>query len=239
MKKLYSLTVALILGLGVAYAQDLTLDEVIAKHLKAIGFENLQKVNTIIMSGTMIQNDAMPVKITRMRPDRFFMEFDVADLTAYQAYDGQTAWWTTPWTGNPSPQVMPEDRAKDLRTRADFEGLLVNWKAKGHTVELAGSDTVEKAIVYKLKVTKKEGGIEYLFIDREKFILQKRLYYRTVRGQEVAMENYFRDYRPVQGVLFAFTQDTHFGGQPYNSLQLESIELNKPVDEKIFKMPGK
>jgi hypothetical protein len=181
----------------------------------------------------------MPVKIIRKRPDQYLMEFDIQDITAYQGYDGQTAWWTTPWTGNPRPQLMPDDRAKEMKNRADFDGLLFNWKAKGHAVELVGRDTVEKSPAYKLKITRKDGGVEFLFMDTAKFIIQKRLYYRMVRGQEVAMENYFRDYRAVQGIMFAYTQDTRYGGQPYNSLQLEAIELNKPVDAKVFKMPEK
>ena len=239
MKKKFSVTALILVAFFVAGAQDLSLDEILSKYYQAMGFENLKKVNTIIMTGTMVQQDAMPVKIIRMRPDHYLMEFDIQDITAYQGYDGQTAWWTTPWTGNPKPQLMPDDRAKELKSRADFDGLLYHWKEKGHTVELLGRDTVDKSPVFKLKITKKDGCVEFLFLDAAKFIVQKRMYYRIVRGQEVAMENYFRDYRSVGDVLFAFTQDTHYGGQPYNSLQFDSIELNKPVDVKIFRMPAK
>ncbi|MEI6434878.1 MAG: hypothetical protein WCP32_08550 [Bacteroidota bacterium] len=237
MKKSSFLAISILLIMSMATAQEFSLDEILAKHSKALGYENLQKVNTVTMTGTLIQADAMPVKITRMRPDKFVMEFDIQDITAWQAYDGKTAWFTAPYTGNPKPQVMPEDRAKEMKTRADFEGVLMNWKAKGHTVELVGRDTVENSPAYKLKITKNDGGVEFLFIDAGSFLISKRLYNRLSRGKEVAMENFFRDYRAVQGVMFSFTQDTHFGGQPYNSLQLDSIELNKPVDEKIFQMP--
>jgi hypothetical protein len=239
MKKFLSVAVMFLLMYSIAGAQEIKLDELLAKHFKAMGYENLQKANTIVMKGTMIQQDAMPVKIVKMRPDKYLMEFDIQDITAYQAFDGQVAWWTTPWTGNAKPQAMPEDRAKDLRTKADFDGLLVNWQAKGHVVELDGRDTVETSPAYKIKITKKSGGVEYLFVDAANFLLQKRMYYRTLRGQEVPFENFYSDYRAVQGIMFAFTQDTHIGGQPYNSLQLETVELNNPVDPKTFVMPVK
>ena len=239
MKRKLSVTIAILLIFLMAGAQDLTLDDILSRHFKAIGYEYLLKVNTIIMTGTMVQQDAMPVKIFRMRPDKYLMEFDIQDITAYQGYDGQTAWWTTPWTGNPKPQVMPDDRAKDLMSKADFDGLLYDWKTKGHTVELSGRDTVERSPAYKLKITKKDGSVEFLFMDATRFILQKRQYYRVVRGQEVAVENYFHDYRQVQGVMFAFTQDTHIGGQPYNSLQFDTIELDKPIESPLFRMPEK
>ena len=234
-KKVTIIIVGMLIS-ALAFSQDPNLDKILSLHYKAIGMEKLLKVNTIVMTGTMIQQDAMPVKIVRMRPNYFLMEFDIQDITAYQAYDGEIAWWTTPWTGNPKPQLMPEDRSKDMKSRADFDGLLHYWKQKGHTIELMGRDTGDNRL-YKLKVTKKEGGTEYLFIDATTFLIQKRIYYRMVRGQEVAMENYFKDYRPVNGVMFAFTQDTHFGGQPYNSLQLESIELDQSVDKQIFRKP--
>jgi hypothetical protein len=239
MKKPLSLLITLFVIGSFAMAQEPTLDEILAKHYKAAGYDKLLKTKSIIMSGTMIQQDAMPVKIIRMRPDRYYMEFDVQDITAYQGYDGQTAWMTAPWTGNPKPQEMPEDRAKDMRTKADFDGLLYQWKEKGHLVELAGRDTVGTTLAYKLKVTKKDGGTEYLFIDPSRFIILKRLYFRNIRGKDVPVENYFHDYKAVNGIPFAFTQDTYFGGQPYNSLQIENIELDQPIDSKFFSMPVK
>ena len=114
-----------------AGAQELNLNEILNRYYKASGIDKWQNVSSVIMTGTITQNDIMPVKIIRMRPDKYFMEFDVADLTAYQVYDGQTAWMTTPWTGNPKPQVMPPDRANEFKSRADFDGLLYNWQAKG------------------------------------------------------------------------------------------------------------
>jgi hypothetical protein len=220
-------------------AQDLKMEEILEKYDKANDFDKLQKIQTIIMKGTLVQQDIMPVKIVKMRPDKYLMEFDVADITAYQGYDGKTAWMTTPWTGNPKPQLMPEDRAKDIRNRADFEGLLYNWKAKGHIAELAGMDSVEKSPAYKIKLTRKDEGIEYLFIDTKSFLLQKRLSSRMMRGKEVQVENYFHDYRAVDGIMFPFIIDTSLDGQPYSSSQFETIELNKPVEENMFEMPVK
>ena len=104
-----------------AGAQELNLNEILNRYYKASGIDKWQNVSSVIMTGTITQNDIMPVKIIRMRPDKYFMEFDVADLTAYQVYDGKTAWMTTPWTGNPKPQVMPPDRANEFKSRADFD----------------------------------------------------------------------------------------------------------------------
>jgi hypothetical protein len=232
---LFFLLMSLAAGL---MAQDLTLDEILEKCYRAGSFDKLQQVNTIIMTGTLVQQDLMPVKIVRVRPDKYMMEFDVADMTAYQVFDGQTAWSTAPWTGNAAPQVLPPERAVDLKNRSDMDGVLYKWKEKGHTLELAGNDTVNDLLVYKIKVTRKDGGVEYQFVDQKSFLPQKRLSYRKAGGKEIPVENYYRDYRKVEGIPFAFTVETNNAGR-VNEIQFESIELNKPVDLKIFSMPEK
>jgi len=161
-------------------AQELTLEQILEKYYLSGNFDKLRKINSIVMTGTIVQQDLMPVKIIRVRPDKYMMEFDVADLTAYQVYDGETAWMTAPWTGNAMPQVLSAERATDLKNRSDMDGVLIDWKEKGHAVELAGKDTVNGLPVYKIKVTRKDGGTEFHFIDLSRFLLQKRITFRKV-----------------------------------------------------------
>ncbi len=237
MKPFFVNIVFILLACIPTVAQEQSLDDILDKYYKAMGIDHLKKVNSMVMTGLMTQNDVMPVKVYRLRPDKYLMEFDIADHTAYQGYDGTTAWMTTPWTGNPKPQVMPSERVGAMKITAEFEGILFDWKAKGHLIELAGKDTVDQVIMNKLKITKNDGGIEYLFIDPGDNLIKKRLYNRTVRGREIVMENYYSDYRPVEGIMFGFKQDTRIDGQPYNSLQYETIELNKEIDPGLFSMP--
>ncbi|MDP1620876.1 MAG: hypothetical protein Q8M08_00915 [Bacteroidales bacterium] len=67
------------------------------------------------------------------------------------------------------------------------------------------------------------------------FMLQKRLSFRLAGGKEITVENFFRDYRKVDGIPFAFTVATSYAGRE-NEIQFGSVELNKPVDLKIFSM---
>jgi len=181
----------------------------------------------------------MPLKIIKKQPDKFRMEYDVQDMTSLQVYNGQIAWGTMPWTGNASPQQLPEDRAKDLKARADYQGLLYNWKAKGHLAELIGTEKTDNTEVYKIKLTRKDGAIEYYFIDSQKFLLVKQLSFRKVQGKDVEVEFFYSDFRSVNGVIFSFAQKTKMGGQPYSEQEYETIELDNPIEDKIFDMPGK
>ncbi len=188
------------------------------------------------MSGTIIRENAMPYKITKMRPDKFRLDFDMQDLSALQVFNGKVAWATAPWTGNTAPQQMPEDRAKDLKARADYDGLLYNWKSKGHLVELAGVDSVEGTMVYKIKLTRNDGAIEFYYIDTQKFMLQKQLSYCKMQGKDVEVEIFYSDFKNVDGIVFPFLQKTKMGGQLYSNVEYETIEIDKTVDEKIFEM---
>jgi hypothetical protein len=220
-------------------AQNLKIEEILDKYYKANGFDKLQNIKTIIMTGTITRNDLMPMKIIRMRPDKYKMEFDVADITCLQVFDGQVGWFTAPYTGNAKPQKMTEDATKDMKIKADFDGVLYNWKEKGHNVELIGQDTIENSTVYKIKITRKDGSKEFNFIDTKNFLMKKRITYRMAKGKEIEVENIFSDYRSVEGIMFAFINNNKMGGQPYSYIQFESVELNKPVDAKIFEMPTK
>jgi outer membrane lipoprotein-sorting protein len=239
MKKIFTIVIVLFFVSSRLIAQELKLEEILANYYKTMGYEKLKNLKTIISTGSMTRQDIMPVRIIKMRPDKYRMEYEVQDVAALQVFDGQKAWWTTPWTGNSAPQVMPEDRTKDMKNRSDFEGNLYNWQAKGHSLELAGLEKMDSIQAYKLKLTRKDGVVEYYFIDAMKFLIHKQLSYRQMQGKDVAIEVYFKNYKNVDGIIFAFLTESFMGGQPLSVVEYETIELDKPVNEKIFDIPAK
>lgn len=238
MKSIQILFISFTLLISSAFAQELTLDQILEKHFNAMGFDKLEKTNTIIMSGYITRQDYMPIKIYKMRPDKYKMEFDIQDITAYQSYDGKTAWMTTPWTGNTQPQIMSEDASKDIKSKADYDGVLYHYKEKEHKAELIGKDTLNNQEVYKIKLTRKDGGVEFYFIDTKDFLLLKKTTTRISRGKEVEIVSLFSDYRNVQDIKFAYWNENLMGGQPYSIIEFDLIEIDKPMDEKIFSMPN-
>jgi hypothetical protein len=207
------------------------------KYYNTNGFKKLQKIKSIVMSGTITRNDLMPVKITKMRPDKYRMDFELADLDAVQAYDGKIGWSTAPWTGTSEATMMKEDGLNDIKATADFDGLLFGWKEKGHKAELMGKEMLGAMEVYKIKLTRKDSATEFYLIGTKDFLLKKRIYKKNVRGQMAEMANIYSDYKQVDGINFPFTYEAMYEGQRYSLIEFEKIELNVPVDEKIFGMP--
>ena len=236
MKKSIFLSCFTVLLISCTFSQELNLDEVLAKYYQETGMEKMHQLSTVIMTGSLTQQDYMPLKIIKMRPDKYRMEFDVADISALQVFDGINAWMTAPWTGNPKPQSMNPERSAEMRSKADFDGLLFDWKKKGHIAELVLNDTVSPCF-YKIKLTRKDGGREYYFIDRKDFLLKKRIFFRKGKDKEIEIGNLFRDFRSIDGIVFNFVTETTMDGQSVSLTQFDTIELNKPVDEKIFVQP--
>lgn len=141
-----------------------TLDEVLAKHYKARGgLDKIKAVQTIRMTGTMTVGPGVeaPIVLVQKRPNMFRLELTIQGLTVVQAYDGKVGWQINPLTGRKDPEPLPEDAMKQVEEQADIDGPLVDYKAKGHTVELMGKEKVEGSDAYKLKVTLKNGDTQY------------------------------------------------------------------------------
>jgi outer membrane lipoprotein-sorting protein len=237
------------LGFGIIAAAVLapavwaqTADEIIAKNIQARGgLDKLKSVQTIKATATMAMGPGMeaPGLLIQKRGNLARLEFTVQGLTAVQAYDGKNAWQIMPFTGKKDPELMPADEAKEIEETADVDGPLVDYKSKGHQVELLGKEKVEGTDAYKLKVSLKNGDVLTVYIDADSFLTIKEETKRTVRGTEQVVEQSIGDYKDVNGLIIPFAMESGVkGSQEREKLTISKIELNVPADDSIFKMPA-
>jgi outer membrane lipoprotein-sorting protein len=219
-----------------------TADEIIAKNIQARGgLDKLKSVQTIKSTATMAMGPGMeaPGMLIQKRGNLARLEFTVQGLTAVQAYDGKNAWQIMPFTGKKDPELMPADEAKEIEETADVDGPLVDYKSKGHQVELLGKEKVEGTDAYKLKVSLKNGDVLTVYIDADSFLTIKEETKRTVRGTEQVVEQSIGDYKDVNGLIIPFAMESGVkGSQEREKLTISKIELNVPADDSIFKMPA-
>ena len=150
-KILMGITVLALLAPLAPVASAQTVDELIAKNIEAKGgLAKIKAVKSMRATGKMIGGPGMefPFVMMNKRPKSTRMEFTFQGMTGMQVYDGKTAWMSMPFAGKKEPEVMPPDESKMLEEQADFDGPLVDYKEKGHTVELAGKEQVEGADAY-------------------------------------------------------------------------------------------
>jgi len=230
---------------GFAAAQ--TVDEIVAANLEAKGGEEAwMAVKTGRMTGNMrIMGGAagameMPFVVEFKKPDKIRLEFTMQGMTAIQAFDGETGWAILPFMGKTEPEEMAEDQVKQLKDQADFEGVLVNYKEKGNTVELIGKEEVDGTPAYKLKVTRPDGDVDYLYLDEEYFVEFKTESTREIQGNEVTVATVLGDYKEVDGLLFPYSMEMSFdGGDAQQVITIEKIELGVDLPDERFAMPEK
>src|SRR5689334_7197752 len=175
-----------------------TVDEILAKHFETMGgLEKIKALNSMRVTGSMTVGPGIeaPITIERKRPGKRRVEFTVQGMTGIQAFDGEKAWSFMPFMGKKDPEVSSDEDNKNELDDADFDGGLVDWKAKGHTVELVGKESVDGADAYKLKLTKKSGKVEYHYLDAETYLLVKEEGTVKRRGTEMEGEYTFSDYK--------------------------------------------
>ncbi len=219
-----------------------TADEIIAKNIQARGgLEKLKSVQSIKSTATMAMGPGMeaPGVLIQKRGNLARLEFTVQGLTAVQAYDGKSGWQIMPFTGKKDPEAMSADETKEVEEMADIDGPLVDYKSKGHSVELLGKEKIEGTDAYKLKVNLKNGDVLTDYVDADSFLVIKEETKRTVRGTEQVVESAIGDYKEVGGIVYPFAVESGIKGSPEKQkLTITKVELNVPVEDSIFKMPA-
>ncbi len=236
------LAVALSL-VATSFASAQTVDDLVSKYLAARGgLDKLKALKAIRMSGTMTVGPGTeaPVVLETKRPNNMRMEFTLQGMTGVQAFDGSTAWAVLPFMGKNDPEALPSEQAKMFEEQADFDGPLVGYKEKGHTVEVVGKEAVEGTDAYKLKVTMKNGETRHIFLDAEYFLEIRTEGSRNIRGSQVEFESSIGDYKDVGGIMFPHSIDSGAKGSPQRQkLTITKIELNPELEDTRFRMPAK
>ena len=218
-----------------------TVDEVIAKHLEARGgLDKIKAVQSMKMTGKMTVGPGIeaPLSLEMKRPASVRLDITFQGNIGTQAYDGKTGWGISPMSAKKDPEPMSAEDIKDMEEQGDMDGPLVDTKAKGHTVALMGKEKVEGSDAYKLKVTLKTGDIRYVYIDADSYLELKTEARRTVRGSEVETESVSSDYKEVGGLILPYTIQQGAKGQPQKqTITVDKIELNLPIDDARFTMP--
>jgi len=231
---------------SVVNAQELkqfTVDTLVAKNIEAKGgIEALRAVQSLRFTGKMLVNQGqieLSFTQTKKRPGQIRTEATLQGMTAVQAYDGTEGWKISPFGGRKDPEKMSADDAKSLIEDAEIEGPLVDWEAKGSTVEYLGPEDVDGTLAHKLKVTRKNGDVSYVYLDPDHFLEIRILTQRIEQGAQVEVETDLGEYEKVAGVYFPFSIEAGSKGSlDKQKIILEKGEANVESDAAQFKFPA-
>jgi hypothetical protein len=228
-----------------ASASALTVDELIVRNLAARGgLDKIRAIQSLRTSGKVRFGGggfSLDLGFTQMakRPGMLRQEVSWQGLAAVTAYDGAVGWQIQPFQGRLDPEKLAVDDAKDVRLNADIDGPLVDFKAKGYSVESLGTEDVDGTEAHKLKITLKDGDVRYVYLDPDYFLEIRVLDQTRVRGVEVEQETDLGNYEPVNGVMLPFSIESGAKGGPKSrKFTIEKAEANLALDDSQFKFPA-
>lgn len=245
MKRIAPVAVAASALVLAASAGAQTVDEIVARHIQARGgYEKLKAIQTIKMTRTIAAPFSdIRVVIFKKRPQLYRAEQGPAQPGAPLTPRGVNA--EAAWDTVQGGKVVIRPAALAAETReidADFDGLLVDWKDKGHTVTYEGKETLAGSDALKLKVVTKGGSTRTIYLDAATYLDRRHVGVLNLPGgRQFDVSIDFSNWREINDVKFPFDiNEDRSGKEPAQSYvtYTEKIEVNVPMDDSLFAVPA-
>ena len=230
----------LLLAAGGAHAW--TAEELAAKNIEAHGGAALGKVDTVRRSGELIVNAGqftLGYVETRQRPSSVKEESSLQGLTQVESYDGKEGWRIDPFGGRKDPERTSADDLKGLIEDAQIGGPLEDYAARGAALEYMGTEDIDGTNAHKIRVTQKNGDIQYVYLDPDYFLEIRVESQRQVRGVKQVLVADFGEYEKVEGVYWATAITVgRKGDSDPAKIIFDKVEVNLPLAPNYFSFPG-
>jgi hypothetical protein len=235
---------ALVLTASSSAAQ--TVDEIVTRHIAARGGrDKLTSIQTVKMTRTVASGIGTTLKVIvyKKRPSLMRVEQGPAQPGAVMTPRGINADAVWDMVQGKAVSRQPQLAAESREVDGDFDGVLVDWKEKGHTVTLAGREAMPGGEAYKLTVTLKSGLVRTIYLDAKTYLDRRHTGILNLpNGRRFDITIDYDNWRDVEGVKFPFDiMEERTGKEPVVTLvtYTEKIEINVPMDDGLFAAPVK
>jgi outer membrane lipoprotein-sorting protein len=188
------------------------------------------------MSGTAtVQGTLVPITTVSKRPNLMRNEMEMGGQKLVQAFDGTSMWMLIP--GMPAQEVPSGPQTEVLKRHSQFDPVFIDYKEKGHKIELQGKESDGGKEVYHLVVTPKDGPVAHYYIDIATGLETKTVTDIDDPAMKGKIETRMSDYRSVEGRMVPFTMTQVVNGTTVAEMKFEKVEFNVALDDTLFKMP--
>jgi hypothetical protein len=227
----------LLLAPGLLAAQKL--EDIMKGYDKAMGgLEKWQKLKTLKRSGKM-KRDGIEYnyveQIINNKAKR--MEETVNGSSNIAVVNDGTGWKQS---GTGKAVVMPAAEVKEMMKETDLMNELLDYKARGHEIALVGDDKDDGVVSHKIKLVKKNGDVEYYFIDPKTYLLTKQMSKRRYNGQWTDVVISYNNYQVIGGMKMpqkVIVKDPL--GDVLEDNLCEKMDVNLVFSKFLFDMPAK
>lgn len=211
-----------------------TPDQVLDKYLTAVGgAEAVTKIKTRVQKGKIDASGTQyPVEVYSEAPEKRVSITHLPPGESVTAFNGETGWLSRPNGFHRMTGAEAEAARIDaqLHFPVQFRELYKEFRVRPGE-DIGGRPTV----VLSAKAPGKPGL--RLYFDRENGLLLRQIRYaETPLGQNPTQIDY-GDYRVADGVKIPYKWTLMRPGGSF-TIQIEQVQQNVPVDEKLFVMPN-
>jgi len=228
---------------GGALAQDLTLDQVLAKNEAAVGGSTaINQVQTLrLTTSTTLGSDPAKIAmtITLKRPNLTRTDSFSQGKALASGFDGSSAWVINPATGVAETMNLGKTASGSL-TSFQIDGILgsLNGILSGQQTHLMGVEALQGTNTYHIQAMRTDGIVSDYYVDQTTYLIVKSAAQIPQDNGVQTVESYPTDYRKVNGLMCAYSLDVKIAGQSVFQKQVQQVEINPPIDDSIFKMPS-
>jgi hypothetical protein len=224
-------------------AHAYTADELAKKNIEAHGgAAALAEVQTVRRTGHLIVNGGqftLGYVETRRRPDSVREEATLQGLTQVEAYDGKEGWRINPFEGRKDPERSSADDLKGLIEDAQIGGPLEDYAARGIALAYLGTEDIDGTEAHKLRLTLKNGDVQYVYLDPDYFLEIRIESQRIVRGVKQVFVTDVGEYEKVSGVYWAMAISAgRKGDNDPAKIAFDKVEVNIPLPADYFSFPA-
>jgi hypothetical protein len=226
--------VFILLSFSVVHAQ--TVDDIISKHITAIGGADAwKKINSVKLAGSVTTPQGMDINVSVMgvQNKEARTEITMMGMTGYTISTPTSGWVYMPFSGQQKPEALTPDQVKDVQDQLDFQGSLIDYKQKGYTAELVGKEDVEGTECWKVKLNMKNGKVRTEYFDPDSYFLIREVDKTMVDGKEQESTVDYSNFQKLpEGVTFPMTMNNGQG-----DFVIKKAEINIPLADSLFKAP--
>ena len=226
-----------ILTLAFVSANAQTTDDIIQKYSKAMGgLAAFNAIKTMKTTGTFT-TQGVDLALTSQIINGKAIRNDVQAMgqTVINSYKDGKGWKINPFAGITTVTDMTPEELIDFKSQSMIASQLMDYKSRGHKVELQGQEDVEGIKTYKIKLTNKDDNkVTTYFISVTDNTIIKSVSTRQLQGQDIEIETFYSDIKDFNGLKFPMLRIQKMQGQVFQQIKIVTIEFNVPIDEKIF-----
>lgn len=219
---------------GISAVKAQSASEIMDKHISAVGgADKWNSVKSMKLVGGMSMG-GMDIGITQTLVTDKGMRTDInaMGMEGYVIITPKEGWMYMPFQpGMDKVTPLPQDQVKASQDKLNMKnGYLVD-KSKIKSVEYLGKDTLKMVPCYMLKVTDNDGNVQTAYIDMATYYLVRSDMKVKVQDEDHEITASYSNFQKLpEGIVVPMFLSTDQGDMTF-----KSIEVNKPIDENIFK----